>query len=388
MIVVGIDVSKNKHDIAILNSGGEILLKHLRIPNNREGFNKLQLILSNFIKDSSEDLRIALEDTGHYSFNIITYLRKCDYQVFSYNPLLIKEFAKSNSLRKTKTDKKDAMTIAQKLLTDFAPERFVADQSIQDLKYLTRHRYRMIKKQSDLKVQYTKVLDLMFPELALAIKGYSTHNQSTYELFKKYPNPQKIQRARLSSIININGMKAETATIIHKLSNDTIGTSSEALEFELLQTIHLIEEFKRILEKIDKKIGILMDQIDSKILSIPGISYGLGSVILAEIRNINNFKNPSQLLAFAGLEPSIYQSGQMDNEGKMVKRGSSHLRSALIKAARLVARWSPVFSNYLSKKISQGKHYNVAVSHVAKKLVRIIFYLLKTNTSFDEDKLT
>jgi transposase len=127
--------------------------------------------------------------------------------------------------------------------------------------------------------------------------------------------------------------------------------------------------------------------MDSPLLSITGIGQRLGAIILAEIKNIRNFSSPAQLQAFAGLEPSIYQSGQMDNSGCMVKRGSHYLRYALIQAAKLICIYSPHFQAYLAMKRSQGKHYNVAVSHAAKKLIRIIYHLLKTNQTFDETKL-
>ena len=126
---------------------------------------------------------------------------------------------------------------------------------------------------------------------------------------------------------------------------------------------------------------------DSPITSIAGIGNRLGTIIQAEIKNIHNFKNPAQLQAFAGLEPAIFQSGQMDNTGGMVKRGSTYLRYELIQVAKLICLYSPHFKDYLKLKITQGKHYNVAISHIAKKLIRIIFYLLKTNQSFDEAKL-
>ncbi|CAM3026960.1 transposase [Lactococcus hircilactis] len=141
------------------------------------------------------------------------------------------------------------------------------------------------------------------------------------------------------------------------------------------------------INQVQEQINVLMAEIDSPITSITGIGVRLGAVILAEIKSIHNFKTPGQLQAFAGLEPSIYQSGTMDITGHMVKRGSSYLRYALIQAAKLLANYSPYFKAYLWLKISQGKHYNVAVSHVAKKLIRIIYYLLKTNQTFDERKL-
>lgn len=388
MLFVGIDVAKQKHDVAVLNSEGEICLKNLTIQNNLKGFTALHTSLCQLVNVSHEGIRIALEDTGHYSFNILAFLRAKGYQVFSYNPLLIKEFAKSSTLRKTKTDKKDALTLAKKVLTDVHPNHFIADQTIHELKYLTRHRQRMMRKQSDLKVQYTRILDILFPELDSIVTKIGLHNQSTYELLKKYPGPYRIQRAKQASILKIKHLKTEKAELIYQASKETIGSNSLAIEFELRQTIQLIESFKQTITEINQEIKTIMASIDSPLETIPGISTVLSSVILAEIRNIHNFRNPAQLLAFAGLEPSVSQSGQTIHEGKMVKRGSPHLRWALIQSAKSIARWSPTFAAYLAKKRAQGKHYNVAISHVAKKLVRMIFYLLKTNKIFDETKLT
>ncbi|UJF16751.1 transposase (plasmid) [Jeotgalibaca sp. MA1X17-3] len=171
---------------------------------------------------------------------------------------------------------------------------------------------------------------------------------------------------------------------IRYLAKNSIGQVSTILEQEMIQAIEIIEFYTVKIKAVDKQIDVLMRQLNSPITSIPGISNRLGSVILAEVRNINNFKNPAQLLAFSGMEPSVNQSGSHDGKGKMVKRGSSSLRWALHQAARLVAIHSPLFRNYMQKKIREGKHYNVALSHVAKKLVRIIFYLLKNNVTYIE----
>ncbi|RCW15907.1 IS110 family transposase, partial [Streptococcus gallolyticus] len=174
---------------------------------------------------------------------------------------------------------------------------------------------------------------------------------------------------------------------ILELAPNSIGTTSFAREFELVEIIENIQHYEKLIKQAEKKIDELMAELNSVITTVPGISNRLGSVILAEIRNINTFTNPAQLQAFAGLEPSIYQSGQLDTQGKMVKRGSSHLRWALIQAAIKVARYSPTFKAYLRIKLEQGKHFNVAISHVAKKLIRVLFHLLQNNEAFEEDKL-
>ena len=215
----------------------------------------------------------------------------------------------------------------------------------------------------------------------------NVHNQFVYELLSNYPTPQKIKRAHFNSLLKIKRLTADKAKQIQEAAHLTIGNSSLALQLEITQLIEMISIQTKQINKVQEQINTLMTEIDSPITSITGIGQRLGAIILAEIKNIHNFKTPGQLQAFAGLEPSIYQSGTLDVTGRMVKRGSSYLRYALIQAAKLLANYSPHFRAYIRLKISQGKHYNVAVSHVAKKLIRIIYYLLKTNQYFDESKL-
>ena len=204
MLYVGIDVAKYNHDIAVIDEFGTIVLKHMQIKNNQEGFYQLHDWLSRAVENPNDDIKIALEDTGHYSRNIVMFLRANFYQTFSYNPYLIKEFAKSVSLRKTKTDKKDALTIARKLASDTPTVHQMPAQEMDDLKFLTRHRDRLKRKLTDFKVQYVKVLDLIFPELD---KIVNLKNKSTMALLEKYPTPAKILRAQEASIYNIKSLK-------------------------------------------------------------------------------------------------------------------------------------------------------------------------------------
>lgn len=380
MLYVGIDVAKNKHDVTVLNEQGEAILKPLTFSNNRAGFE----LLDNTLKQLNQDALIALEDTGHYAFNLLNFLHEHDYQVYTYNPLLIKEFAKSLSLRKTKTDKKDARVIALKLLSDPNREQFRHDNRQEELKILTRHIHRLKKKQSDWKVQYTRCLDIIFPELD---KLVGKHSDYAYELLTRYPSPQKMLDAGFEQLIEIKRLTVSKIQDILKIAPNSIGTTSPAREFELIEIIENIQHYNRLIDKAEKQVDELMAELNSVITTVTGIGNRLGSVILAEIKNIHTFDSPAQLQAFAGLEPSIYQSGQMDLSGKMVKRGSPHLRWALLQAAKAIARFSPAFKAYLRTKLAEGKHYNVAVTHVAKKLIRVLFYLLKNGIPFDESKV-
>lgn len=383
-LYVGIDVSKYKHDLATLDAQGEIISKHFQFPNTYQGFQRLKEYLETFEIPTS-DLHISLEDTGHYAGNLVAFLHKLGYPTFTYNPLLIKDFVKSLTLRKSKTDKKDALSIARKLLSDPTPERYIVEPQVLELKELTRYQKRLIHERSKNKTLYVRTLDIVFLELAGIVKNL--HNQFVYELLTRYPTPQKIKRAHFNSLLKIKRLTACKANAIQEGAGLTIGNSSLALQLELLQLIEMIQIQTVQINAVQEQINVLMKEIDSPITSITGIGERLGAVILAEIKNIHNFKTPSQLQAFAGLEPSIYQSGTMDITGHMVKRGSSYLRYALIQAAKLLANYSPHFRDYLKLKMSQGKHYNVAVTHVAKKLIRIIYHLLKTGQTFDEAKL-
>lgn len=392
MFFVGIDVAKSHHDIAIIDDSGQVILRHIRIMNNRHGFNKLHQTLIQLSSDTNDDIRIAMEATGHYHLNLISFLQTNSYSAFAYNPFLIKEFSRTLTLRKTKTDKADALTIAKKLATDLAPNRFKPIFNRQELKFLTRHRNRLTANRSKIKGQYIRILDMLFPELASLLGKANLHNHYVYALLEKYPSPAKLSRAHTAVLLKLLQNRGNRSDTVHQLkvtAKQSIGLASPANELELIQTITMIRLYDKQIAVIDQKIEQLMSTLNEAaiITSITGISNRLGSVILSEINNFNNFNTPDQLLAFAGLEPAIYQSGQVNSNGKMVKRGSASLRWALFQAAEYASRWSPIFRQYRQKKINEGKHYFVAVTHVAKKLVRIIFYLIRHHQFYDESKL-
>jgi len=383
MLFVGIDIAKNKHDMAVIDSEGNVVLKHLTFKNDRPGFDKMHAKIMELIHDYETDIAFALEDTGHYGLNLQTFLRKYYLNIYTYNPLLIKKFSEAQTLRKTKTDKRDTLLIARKLLIDFAElnEPIAINPIMAELKFATRNRSRLTQVRSDAKTQYTRILDIMFPELTSIT---SKHNQSTLTLLKNFPSVELIANAQVSSLAKIKYLSADTALKIKEAALTSIGTSSVSLELELRLIIENIAHMDQQIQIVDHHIEALMVEINSPIVSVTGIGDRLGAVILAEIRDINNFSNPAQLQSFAGLDPSVYQSGESVLTGRMVKRGSPHLRWAILQAAKLATNYSPKLNEYLQKKLAEGKHYNCAITHVAKKLMRIIFYLLKNNQPFDE----
>lgn len=384
MIYVGIDVAKHKHQVAIINDEGEIYEDDFIIVNDRLGFQKLDTIICRIQYQTGQKCKLAMEDTGHYNAPILQFLRENNYQVYRYNPILVKEFSKVHTLRKTKTDKTDALVIAKMVMGDFEKREQIQNKITEELKELTRFRSRLGKHQSLLKTQYTRILEKSFPELATY--GQVRYSGYMIQILKKYPSPKRIAMAHektLSKLLGVNNRRIQP-DFLKQLAKDSVGCYSSITEFELTQIIQQIDLYEKQIKEVDKKIQEMMDTLDSPIVTIPGISYRLGSIIIAEIGDVLNFDNPGQLLAFAGMEPSIYQSGNYQGTGKMVKRGSPQLRWAMYHASRLVSIYSPTFKKYYEKKLAEGKHFNVVLSHVAKKLIRVIFHLIQTGESYKE----
>lgn len=388
MLFVGIDVAKAKHDCCIIDSDGVIITDSLRIPNSKDGFQVLyNTILSSLGQRSLSNVKIGLESTGHYSTNITNFLYSKGFNVVLLNPLVTSAFRKAGTLRKTKTDKCDAKVIATMLFSDESKSYSPPSYQIQELKSLTRHRYRMIGYRSKLRLSITRLIDIIFPEFPDFV--WSIHQNSSYHLLLELPSPKDIKNCHLTHLTNIISKSSrgkygrEKAIQLRELASNSIGSSNRSLTFELQQTIRLIQSVQQEINELDKQIKIVVDELNTPLLTIPGIGYTIAAIILAEIGDINNFSSPAKLLAFAGMEPATYQSGKYNaTHTPMVKRGSAYLRWAIMQAARLVPMRDPTFAAYMSKKRSEGKHFNVAQSHVGKKLIRIIYYLMKHNTAF------
>lgn len=383
MFLVGIDVAKDKHDCFICDSEGNVLKDVFTFSNDREGFN----LLLSFMPTSSENVKVGLEATGHYSLNLINFLIDNGYSPVVFNPLQINLFRKAHTLRKTKTDKIDAKLIALMLSSSDAKPHLDLSYHVTELKSLTRYRSRLKDQLARLKISLARIIEIVFPELEDCV--YSINQKSTMALLHEFPSKELIANAHLTRLTNVlkdnsrGKYSKDKALEIRDVAINSIGTSSDASSFELVQTIDMINFYSSKIDELDAKIKDIMIELESPILSIPGISYNLGSIILAEIVDINRFDTSAQLQAFAGLDPATHQSGKFIATGvSMVKRGSPYLRWAILNASRLIAMRDPCFKDYYQKKRKEGKHHFVALTHVAKKLIRVIFKLLKTNSQF------
>lgn len=384
MFFVGIDVSSTKHDCCILD-GSRKMIRSFSILNNREGFSALSATLTELA--TPENIKIGLEATGIYGDNLAYFLRRKGFNVCTINPLLCKKHQSATTLRKTKNDRSDAKNIALIVASeDLQPDQPLS-YHIVELKSLSRARFLTVKDRSSLKNKVKRLVTILFPELLDVFTDL--FGASGMALMKRYPSAKALAVCNLDTLTELlktasrGRFGREKAEALRELAKKSIGTFSDSAVFQLRLLLKRIELLNAQVEMYDDEIRRLMDQLDSPILSVPGIGYTLGAVILSEIGDIKRFSSPAKLLAFAGLEPSVYQSGKFNpSSGKMVKRGSPFLRWALLQAATYIPVSSTTFAAYYTKKRSEGKSSSVAHSHVAKKLVRVIFSLLSRNVSF------
>ena len=388
MIYVGIDVAKDKHDCFITNSDGEVLFKPFTISNNRDGFETLfQKIES--VSDDLNKVKVGLEATGHYSYNLLGFLLDKGLTTFVINPLHTNLYRKSLSLRKTKTDKVDSRTIATMMMSDMNLKSY-SDISYhnEELKSLTRYRFGKVKERAKLKSSVSRLICILFPELEELVP--TLHMASVYALLSEFPGADAVANAHLTRLSNLLSESSkgrygkDTAITFRDAAKISIGSYMPAKSLELKHTIKLIQELTVEIDEIEAAIKRIMDEeIKSPILTIPGISYRMGAMILAEVGDFSRFDSADKILAYAGMSPSTYQSGQLDNcYSHMEKRGSRYLRYALYNATKYVCHWDKSFGAYLEKKRSEGKHYNVALSHATKKLVRLIFAMEKSGKAY------
>ena len=389
MVCIGIDVSKDTHDCFILGSEGEVLAGVFTITNNREGFEML-LQRIHACTQPTDKIKVGLEATGHYSYNILGFLLDNGLHTFVINPLHTNLYRKSLSLRQTKTDRIDARTIATMLMSNVDLKSYTdTAYHNEELKSLTRYRFDKVRQRAKLKQSVSRLVTILFPELETLVP--TLHMASVYAILSEFPGARQIADAHLTHFKTVlsNASKGrydrEKAIEIRETARRSIGSAMPAKSLELQHTIRLIRELDRVIDEIEAAIKAILDEMTPPILSVPGISYRMGAMILAEIGDFSRFDSPDKILAYAGLSPSTYESGKFIATGgyaHMEKRGSRYLRYALINAAKYVCHWEPSFAAFLAKKRGEGKHYNVAVSHAAKKLVRLIYALQTSGKAF------
>lgn len=387
MYYIGFDIAKENHYASIANSNGEVIQEAFLVKNSNNGFN----FFMDKLKENNiniPDCLVGMESTGHYGENLIQFLHNKSFNIGIINPIQTDALRNSN-IRKTKTDKIDTYLIIQSLMLKHYTPFVAKDIKILELRSLCRHRDDVLKYRSKLKVRLVAFVDQLFPELNLIFN--SIHLKSCYKLLSTYPSPKDIASTRVDAIANLlnkaskGHFSLEKAQQLKELAKSSIGVNNSSLSIQIKHSLKQIELLDDQLKELDLKIKEMMDELNSVILTIPGISYTLGSIILSEIGNIDKFASPTKLLAFEGLDPSVKQSGNFNATiVKMSKRGSKLLRYAMLRASGLIIWNSETYNTYYNRKLAQGKSHNNAVCHVAHKLTRVIFHMLKENVEFKE----
>lgn len=388
MIYVGIDIAKLNHFASAISSDGEILMEPFKFSNDADGF---QLLVSKLEHLALQDdsLIIGLESTAHYGDNLVRYLVASYFKVCVLNPIKTSAMRKNN-IRKTKTDKVDTYIIAKTLMMQDS-YRFVTvyDIDLMDLKQLGRFRQKTIKQRTRLKIQLTSYVDQVFPELQYFFKS-GLHQKAVYALLKEAPTPQDIASMHMTHLSHLlvtashGHFKKEQAKELRVLAQKSVGANDSSLSIQITHTIAQIELLDSQLKSVEAEMTDIMKFNDSVIMTIPGIGYINGGMILGEIGDVHRFSNSGKLLAFAGLDPSVYQSGNFQaKRTRMSKRGSRVLRYALMNAAHNVVKNNATFKTYYDTKMAEGRsHYN-ALGHCAGKLVRVIFKMLTDEVEFN-----
>jgi len=301
MIYVGIDVAKDKHDCFITNSDNIILFKAFTIQNNRIGFDDLyQKILS--VEVDMSKIKVGLEATGHYNYNLLGYLLDKGLPTYVINPLHTNLYRKSLSLRKTKTDKVDARTIAMMLMSDVNLKSY-SDTSYHndELKSLTRYRFDKVQERAQLKQSVSRLVTILFPELERLVP--TLHMASVYALLGEFPSANQIASCHLTHLTKLlqtaskGHYSREKAIEIRDAARTSIGSKTPAKSLELKHTLRLIGELDSAIDEIESEIKNIMDEIHSPILTIPGIGYRMGAMIIAEVGDFSRFDSPDKLLS-------------------------------------------------------------------------------------------
>ena len=383
MYLIGIDISKYKHDCFIATESG-VPIKAFSFENNRLGFD---LFLKDLrFLDQSKEIRIGLESTGHYGSNLKQFMCASGYTYLEFNPYLTHMFSKALSLRKTKTDKVDAKTISSMLGSVDYKTLHTKFYHINELKQLVRYRQVQMMNRSKTLIELTNILDRIFPEF----KPFFNERLAGSALFilKKFKSRTRISKFSTKDYESIRSYSKGKLSYVRVQKLKSLALSSVGYETQsdlllLKHTIKHYEELSNTLDTIDEEILSIMKDIPQTLTTIPGVSDISAAIIIAELGDFKNFTNPSQIVSFSGLDTSVNQSGTMETRGHLVKRGSGLLRMTLWQITFSSLKLNPKLYDYYLKKRAEGKHHKVALVHCARKLIRTIYYLGFNQVPFD-----
>lgn len=390
MFFVGIDIAKKSHEVAAIDGKGNIVIKPFKFSNSMKGFEKLLTALRS-LSDDLSDLELGMEATGHYWLNLYTRLVECGYTVHVINPVQ-SDALRGLYIRQTKNDAKDAFIIAELIRFGRYSETSLTDGDLIALRELTRQRFYLVDCVSDAKRKVISFIDKIFPEYQTLFSD--TFGVTSLELLSHYTSPDVI--AELDTELFSDFLRSvskgrfglQKAREIQSLAKNTFGSflfadSATLAIRQFLQQIRLLEEQ---IAELDEYIADKLSTFDTQLTTIVGVGNTLAAVFVAEIGDINRFDAPDKLAAFAGIDPSVRQSGEFNGTCcRMSKRGSPYLRRAFWLAAVAGIRTNAALRALYDKKRSQGKAHAVAVSVVMRKLCNIVYAVMKTGLPYHMD---
>ena len=384
IIYIGIDIAKLNHFASVLSSDGKVLVEPFKFTNDNDGFCMLISVLDSFDKDS---LIIGLESTAHHGNNLVEFLVSRHFNVSVLNPIQTSSMRK-NRIRKTKTDKVGTAIIVQTLMTQ--PYRLFTQYDIDllHLKNLGRFRQKLMKQRTRSKIMLASYLDQAFPELQYFFNGI--HHKAVYAVLKEASSPEKIASMHMTHLAHLlesashGHFLKDKAQELRILAQKSVGSSDSSISIQITQTVEQIELLDSQIIDVESKMQNILPALDSVILTIPGIIYLETGMILGEVGDVRRFSSPHKMLAFAGLDPTIHQSGNFNaSHTRMSKRGSRYLRFALVYAAHNLVKNTALFKQLYDKKRDNGLNHYGALGHCAGKLVRIVYKMLTDNVAFN-----
>lgn len=382
MYYCGIDIAKYKHEATVIDESGRALLDSISFSNTKEGCEKL-LALFERLNISKEELLIGMEATGHYWLSVHAFLLDLEYEVKVINPIQSEAFRKMY-IRQTKNDSKDSFIIAQIMRFGQFSTTSMSEEVIVAMRQLSRYRLALVDACGDCKRRVIALLDQVFPEYNSLFSD--TFGVTSKEVLSKYPTPEDMLTVSTRKLTNLlkkasrGRFGKDKAEQLKSVAADSFGVNfaKDAFSFQIKQLIEQLEFLEKQIEELEEQISVLLKQTGSYITTIPGIGETLGAIILSEIGDINRFDAPNKLVAFAGLDVKVTQSGEFTGtRQKISKRGSPYLRRAIWLAASRAAFCDPILSEYYQSLRARGKHHLTAVGAVSRKLCNTIYTILK-----------
>ncbi len=388
MFYLGIDIAKTNHVASIIDNNGKVVIRSIKFTNSKEGFSKL-LDNINSVTNDLTNVLIAMEATGSYWLSLYSALIDKDFNVSVYNPYQIKSYRGAYNNRKQKNDIIDSIIIADYLGVFGASSTSLLEEDLLSLKTLTRFRSKIVDNIATLKTQTIGILDKVFPEYKKAFSD--TFGVTSKQILLTCSTPEDILKINLTKLSNLLSKHSKghlgksSALNLKSLAKDSFGIkfTNDACSFEIKQLINQMIFLESQVDELNDKIKVIYDKLDTHLLSVPGVGKVLAPVILSEIGDIKTFDKPSKLTAFAGIDPTQSQSGnKVSSNEKTSKRGSPYLRHAIYTASLVAMSVDPELRAYYDKKIGEGKHHFVALAGVSRKLLTIIYYILKENRDY------